>query len=140
MNTHNQTETVSKTRLWTARVMTTIAALFLLLDSGMKLLQSPEAVAGTVALGYPAGVLLWLGIVQLVCVILYLIPRTSIVGAIMLTGYLGGAIATHVRVESPMFTHTLFPIYLAALLWGAIILRETRPILGLRGTPKVAAI
>jgi hypothetical protein len=68
----------------------------------------------------------WIGIIELVCLVLYLVPRTSILGGILLTGYLGGAIATHVRISSPVLTHTLFPVYVALLLWGGLYLRETR--------------
>lgn len=71
-------------------------------------------------LGYPAGVVLGLGLLELVCLVLYLIPSTSVLGAVLRTGYLGGAIATHVRVGSPLLSHTLFPIWVAALLWGGL--------------------
>jgi hypothetical protein len=67
-----------------------------------------------------------IGIIQLACLVLYLIPRTSILGAILLTGYLGGAVATHVRIESPLFTHILFPIYVGLFIWGALVLRNDR--------------
>jgi hypothetical protein len=67
-----------------------------------------------------------IGLLELVCLVLYVIPRTSVLGAILLTGYLGGAVATHVRVGSPMLTHVLFPIYVAALVWGGLFLREAR--------------
>ena len=70
--------------------------------------------------------MLWIGIIELACLVLYLTPRTSVVGSLLLTGYLGGAVATHVRISSPLLTHTLFPIYVAVLLWGGLYLRETR--------------
>jgi hypothetical protein len=92
----------------------------------MKLLQLPVAVEGTVQLGYPANTIFPIGVIQVVCLIAYLIPRTSPIGAILWTGYLGGAIATHVRVGSPLFTHVLFPIYVAALLWSGLWLRDGR--------------
>ena len=126
METLIQTEPISKTRLWTARIMTGIAALFLFMDSMVKVLLLPPAVEGAAQLGYSENVVFWLGIVLLFCVILYLIPRTSIIGAILMTGYLGGAIATHLRLGSPLFSHTLFPLYVAALVWGPILLRERR--------------
>ena len=78
------------------------------------------------ALGYPADTVLWIGMIELVCLALYLVPRTAVLGAILLTGHLGGAIATHVRVGSPLLSHTLFPIYVALLLWGGLYLREPR--------------
>ena len=89
-------------------------------------MQLPPALEGTTQLGYPASVVLPIGIVELVCVVVSVIPRTSVLGAILLTGYLGGAIATHVRVGSPFLTHTFFPIYVAALIWGGLFLREER--------------
>ena len=70
--------------------------------------------------------MLTIGLIELVCLALYLIPRTSVLGALMLTGYLGGAIATHVRIGSPLPTHTLFPIYVALMVWGGLYLRESR--------------
>jgi hypothetical protein len=113
-------------RVWTGRILSGLAVAFLAMDASMKLLGVKEAVEGTVTLGYPASVLFGLGAVQAICLALYSIPRTAVVGAVLWTGYLGGAIATHVRVESPLFTHTLFPIYVAALLWGGLWLRDPR--------------
>jgi len=111
---------------WTGRVLSGVAVLFLALDAVMKLLVVPAAVQGTKDLGYPVSVIFTLGVVQAVCLILYVIPRTSILGAILWTGYLGGAIATHVRVGNPLFTHVLFPVYVAMLLWGGLWLRDRR--------------
>ncbi|HKS21865.1 MAG TPA: DoxX family protein [Thermoanaerobaculia bacterium] len=113
-------------QVWTGRVLSGVAVLFLAMDATMKVLQVPAAVEGTMKLGYPAGVLLPLGIVQLVCLAAYVIPRTRILGAILWTGYLGGAVATHVRVGDPLFSHILFPVYVAALLWGGLALRDAR--------------
>ena len=121
-----QTAAVSKGSLWAGRIMSALAALFLLLDGVMKLVKPAPVVEATVQLGFPESVIFGLGIVLLVCVILYVIPRTSILGAIMLTGYLGGAVATQVRVGHPLFSHTLFPVYVAALVWGGLFLRESR--------------
>ena len=92
----------------------------------MKLVKPEPVVKATVELGYPESVIMTIGIVLLVCVILYVIPRTSVLGAILLTGYLGGAIATHVRVGNPLFSHILFPVYLAVLVWGGLFLRDPR--------------
>jgi hypothetical protein len=96
------------------------------MDAVMKLMRVPAAVKGTMDLGYSAGVLVPLGIIQLVCLTLYLIPRTRVLGAILWTGYLGGAVATHVRIGNPLFSHILFPVYVAALLWGGLYLRDVR--------------
>ena len=77
-------------------------------------------------LGYPRDIVFTLGVILLSCVAAYVVPRTSVLGALLLTAYLGGAVATHVRVENPLFTHVLFPTYLAAFLWGGLILRDAR--------------
>ena len=114
------------TRLWTGRVLTGLAGAFLLVDSAGKLAQLRPVVEGSVALGYPPTVVFGLGVVLVACTILYLLPRTATVGAVLLTGYLGGAIATHVRVGNPLFSHTLFPIYVAMLIWGGLYLRDSR--------------
>jgi hypothetical protein len=112
--------------VWAGRVLSGLVALFLLFDGVVKVLALPIAVEGTTQLGYPASVVVGIGIVELVCLVVYLIPATSIFGAILLTGYLGGAIATHVRVGSPLGTHVLFPIYVAVLVWGGLFLRSRR--------------
>jgi ABC-type transport system involved in cytochrome c biogenesis permease component len=125
-NSNAQSAPLSKGRMWTARIMSGLPALFLLVDAVGKLVKPAPVVQGTVQLGYPESVLLGLGIVLLSCTVLYVIPRTAILGAILLTGYLGGAIATHVRVGSPLFSHILFPVYVAVLLWGGIYLRDER--------------
>ena len=118
--------TSSSKTIWIGRVLSALAILFLLFDCVIKLLQLPVAVEGTTQLGYPASVVLGIGVVELACLVLYVIPRTSVFGAILFTGYLGGAIATHVRIGSPLFTHVLFPIYVAVLLWGGLYAREDR--------------
>ena len=125
-NSDAQSVPLSKGRLWTGRIMSALPALFLLIDGVGKLVKPAPVVQGTVQLGYPESVLLGLGIVLLSCTVLYVIPRTAVLGAILLTGYLGGAVATHVRVGSPLFSHILFPVYLAVLLWGGFYLRDGR--------------
>ena len=125
-NSDAQSAPLSKGRLWTGRIMSALPTLFLFVDGVGKLVKPAPVVQGTVQLGYPESVLVGLGIVLLSCTVLYVIPRTAILGAILLTGYLGGAIATHVRVGSPLFSHILFPVYLAVLLWGGLYLRDER--------------
>jgi hypothetical protein len=100
--------------------------LFLLFDSAGKLLQVQPVIDGTLQLGYPRDSVFSLGVVLLSCVVAYAVPRTSALGAMLLTGYLGGAVATHVRVSNPLFSHILFPTYVAALIWGGLILRDAR--------------
>ena len=111
---------------WPGRILSGLSILFLLMDSAMKLVKTQAAIEGTVQLGYREGVLVPLGIVLLGCVILYAIPRTAVLGAILLTGYLGGAVATHVRVGDPLFTHVLFPVYVGLMIWGGLYLRDVR--------------
>ena len=102
-NSNAQSEPLSKGRLWTARIMSGLPALFLLVDAVGKLVKPAPVVEGTLQLGYPESVILGLGIILLACTLLYIIPPTAILGAILLTGYLGGAVATHVRVGRAIF-------------------------------------
>lgn len=112
--------------IWTSRILSGLAVLFLLFDVSIKLMQSPMAIQGTTELGYPASAVFTIGLIELVCLVLYLIPPTAVLGAVLFTGYLGGAVATHVRIGNPLFSHQLFPLYVAALLWGGLYLREPR--------------
>ena len=112
--------------VWVGRAMSGFIVLFLAFDAAIKLLRVPAAVDGTRQLGYPESVVLPLGILQVVLLIAYLVPRTAILGAVLWTGYLGGAIATHVRIGNPLFSHVLFPIYVAAFLWVGLWLRDRR--------------
>ena len=117
---------VSGAARWAGRIMSGIPALFLLLDGAMKLVKPAPVVEGTIALGYPEAAITPLGVVLLASVALYLFPRTALLGAILLTAYLGGAVSAHVRVGHPLLSHTLFPTYLGALLWGGLWLRDRR--------------
>jgi len=121
----SRTQAVKSTKaVWAGRVLSGLAVLFLIFDASVKVLKSPFAIEATTQLGYPESVVVTLGLIQIACLIVYLIPNTSVLGSILWTGYLGGAVATHVRVASPLFTHTLVPIYLAALLWLGLWLRD----------------
>jgi uncharacterized protein YjeT (DUF2065 family) len=120
-----QTAPVSRKRLWAGRIISALPALFLIFDGIMKLVKPAPVVEATVRLGYPESVIVGMGIVLLACTVLYLIPRTAILGAILLTGYLGGAVATHVRVGEGLFP-VLFPVVFGALLWGCLWLRDER--------------
>ena len=117
---------MTRIQLWSGRVLSALAVLFLLFDVTLHLLRPSFVIEGTKQVGFPVDVILPLGIIQLVCLILYVIPRTAVLGAILWTGYLGGAVATHVRVADPLFSHILFPTYVAMLLWGGLWLREQR--------------
>jgi len=108
------------------RIITGIAVAFMTFDITMKLAQVREAIEGTVQLGFSPSVVLPLGLIQLACLILYVIPRTAPLGATLLTAYLGGAVAIHVQQGNPMFTHMLSPVYVAMFLWGGLYLRDAR--------------
>jgi hypothetical protein len=115
-----------KKRPWAGIIVSALPVLFLLMDAVGKFVAPAPVVEGTVQLGYSTSVILPLGIVLLLSTALYIVPRTSVLGAILLTGYLGGAVATHVRIDNPLFTHTLFPVYLGVLLWLGLFLRDAR--------------
>jgi hypothetical protein len=116
----------SKGAVWTGRVLSTIISLLLGFDATMKLLQIAPVLKASAQLGYSAHAVFGIGVVLAVCVTLYAVPRTAVFGALLLTGYLGGAIATHVRAGDPLFTHVLFPIYVAAVAWAGLLLRDAR--------------
>lgn len=115
----------SKAMLWTGRVLSFLPALFLLVDAVMKFVKPEPVVKGTVELGFSESVIVPLGVVLLISVLLYLYPRTSVLGGILLTGYLGGAVATHVHAGHGAF-EILFPVFFGALLWLGLVLRDVR--------------
>jgi hypothetical protein len=121
-------DTISKSARWSGRVLSGVVILFLLLDGGMKRLPLSIVTETMDKMGYGAsdGLARSLGLITIVCTLVYAVPPTSILGAILLTGYLGGAIASHVRIDSPLFTHTLFGVYLGLMLWGGLWLRDGR--------------
>jgi hypothetical protein len=113
--------------LWTGRVLTGLFALFILGASvAPKLLQLPIADETMAQLGWPPGYVLMIGMIELACLVLYLIPRTSVLGAVLMMGLLGGAIATQIRAGSPLFSHILFSVYLGLFMWGGLWLRDPR--------------
>jgi hypothetical protein len=114
---------VSKVGVWSGRIVSALVIVFMLFDGGIKVLKLAPAVEGTTRLGYPAGLVLPIGIVALGCTLLYAIPKTTILGAILLTGYMGGATATQVRLEDPWF---FFPVAIGGLAWLGIFLRDER--------------
>jgi len=122
----NKMESISKRALWAGWILSGIPILLLLMDAVGKFVKPEPVVTGTVALGYSESVILPLGIVLLICTILYAVPQTAVLGAILLTGYLGGAVATHVRIGNPVFTHMLFPVYLGIMIWLGLYLRDLR--------------
>lgn len=117
---------MSRKTNWTGWGATALVSSLLLLDASGKLLEVAPVVKGTTELGYPAALVLTIGIIELLCIVAYLVPVTSALGAVLLTGYLGGAIATHLRIGSPLLTHVLSPIYVAVFVWGGLYLRDER--------------
>lgn len=109
---------------WTGYILSGLAVLFLLFDAIGKILKPAVVVEGTLELGYPESVITGIGITLLICTLLYVWSRTAILGAILLTAFLGGAVATHVRVGNPLFSHVLFPVYLGIFLWAGLYLRD----------------
>lgn len=113
-------------RRWTGFVITGLIALFMLFDAAMKFVTPKPVAEAFVRSGWPIDVSVTLGAMLLVSTILYLIPRTAVLGAILLTGYLGGAVAANLRLHNPWFSNTLFPVYFGILVWGALWLRDSR--------------
>jgi len=114
-----------KTTIWAGRILSAFAMLFLAFDSLIKVLNLAPAVEATTQLGYGASVVITLGLLELICLAISVIPRTAIPGAILLTGYLGGAIATQVRAGSSLFS-VIFPVIIGALIWGGLFLRDAQ--------------
>lgn len=127
----------SRGRLWAGRIITALPALFLLMDGVAKLFKPAPVVQGTLQLGFTEAVIAPLGILLTACTVLYLIPRTAVLGAVLLTGYLGGAVATHVRAD-PSWFPILFPVMMGALVWCGLWLRDNRlrSMLPLTGAPR----
>jgi hypothetical protein len=119
------TNDISRTRLWIGRALTTLTGLFLVMDGGMKVLKPPFVVQATVQLGYPESAIVGTGVVLLICTVLYLVPRTAVLGAVLLTGYLGGAVAINVGAGQPVF-NIVFAVVFACIAWGGLWLRDTR--------------
>jgi len=117
---------ISKKNIWTGRIMSGLVVVFLSVDASLKVLKNQLAVEGDARLGYPENTVVGIGILLLLCTLLYAIPRTAILGAILLTGYLGGAVATHVRVGNPWLGYVLLPVYIGVLAWGGLFLRDPR--------------
>jgi hypothetical protein len=115
----------SRKGLWAGRIIAILATLFLLMDGIMKLFKPVVVVEATVRLGYPESEIVGIGVVLIACTVLYMIPRTMVLGAVLLTGYLGGAVASNVRARQGWF-NTLFPVLFGVLIWGSVWLRESR--------------
>jgi hypothetical protein len=116
---------ITRTAIWSGRIVSWLAILFLLFDTVIKVLNLAPAVEATTQLGYAAELVAVIGLIELACLTLYAFPRTAILGAILLTGYLGGATATHVRAGSPLFS-LVFPLLIGAMVWAGLLLRDAR--------------
>lgn len=117
--------TVSKGSLWAGRIVSTILVLFMLFDGVTKVMKARQVIEATVRIGFPESTIVGIGIALLICTALYVIPQTSVLGAILLTGYLGGATAANVRAGTGLF-NTSFPVIFAVLVWLALFVRERR--------------
>jgi hypothetical protein len=118
----------SKSRLLTGRILSTLTILFLIMDIGFKFIRPipPQVMQSITQLGFQPSLLIAIGILLTICTVLYVIPATSVLGAVLLTGYLGGAVSVQVRVGNPLFGYVLFPVYVAVLMWAGLCLRESR--------------
>jgi hypothetical protein len=119
--------------VWTGRVLSGLAVAFLLFDAAGKLLRVAPVIEGSAKLGYPESTIVPIGVLLLAGVVLYLIPKTSVIGAIYLAAYLGGAVASHYRLGNPLATHVLFPVYVASFIWAGLALRNPRVMAVLTG-------
>jgi hypothetical protein len=111
--------------VWAGRVLSALAVVFLVFDGAIKLMKLPAVLDATVQLGFPLSSIVPIGLTLLVCTLIYAIPRTSVVGSVLLTGYLGGAVAAQARAGHPLF-ETVFPIIMAAVIWTGVFLRDRR--------------
>jgi hypothetical protein len=126
MNLSNRLEAgISKSRLWSGRVLSTLAILFMALDGGMKVFKPPFVVQATLQLGYPETAIVGIGLALLISTLLYAIPRSAIFGAILMTAYLGGAVASGVRIGAPLF-NIVFPIVFGVVVWASLAMRNPR--------------
>lgn len=126
MTLDTQAAAVSRSALWSARILSALVALFLLFDAVGHITKPAPVVDAFARLGYPISTSLGIGILELLCLVVYVIPRTEVLGAVLLTGVLGGAVATHLRVGSPLFEAYIFPLLVGLFVWGGIWLRDVR--------------
>ena len=122
----SQAAPISKGQLWAGRILSGIAVLFMLFDTVIHAMKPPAVIQGFAQIGFPLGIAIPLSTIEFIAIVLYVIPRTSAFGAILLTGYLGGAVAAQVRIGAPLFSTVLAPIYVALFLWGGLYLRDER--------------
>lgn len=111
---------------WAGRVLSGLPVAFLIFDAAIKFAHPAFVTEAAARIGFPDSLTVPLGVILSACLALYVVPRTAVLGAVLLTGYLGGAVAIHLRVGDPLFSHTLFPIYFGVMLWGGLYLRDAR--------------
>jgi hypothetical protein len=118
----------SKSRILTGRILSTLTVLFLIMDIAFKFVRPvpPQVLQSMAQLGFQPGLLTGIGILLLLCTMLYVVPATSVLGAVLLTGYLGGAVSLHLRVGNPLLGYVLFPVYVGVLMWAGLCLRDPR--------------
>jgi hypothetical protein len=140
MQSGSHTAPISKKSRWAGRIISGLVVLFLLFDGITKVMKVAPVMEASARLGFPANMIVGIGIVLLACTVVYVVPRTSILGAILLTGYLGGAVVTQFRAGSALFSEALFPVYFGVLVWAGIYLRDgrLRALIPLR-SPKAAS-
>jgi len=126
MNTSSQMDATPAAMLWTGRVMSGLVIAFLIFDVGIKLIGLPIVAETMVQIGWPAAMGFTIGVIEAICLVLYVVPQTAVLGAILWTAVLGGAVATHLRIADPLFSHTLFGVYLGLLMWGGVFFRDAR--------------
>ena len=126
MTSNSDAAPPSKALLWTGRALSGLVVLFLLLDASMKLLDLPVVGESMAKLGWPTSLDRLIGLIEAACLILYAVPRTSVLGAVAMTGLLGGAIASHLRMGDPLVSHVLFGVYVGLMAWGGLYLRDDR--------------
>ena len=126
MDNAAQAVPIPKGQLWTGRVLSTIAVLFMLFDTIIHAMRGPQVVQGFAQLGFPLSIAIPLSTIEFIGIVLYVFPRTSVLGAILLTGYLGGAVAAQVRIGAPLLGFVLAPVYVALFLWVGLYLRDER--------------
>jgi hypothetical protein len=117
---------ITRGAVWTGRIISGFAVLFMLFDSITKIMRNSYVIKASANLGYPVSAIPVIGMILFACVVVYAIPRTSIIGAVLLTGYLGGAVASNLRISTPLFSNILFPVYFGILVWGGLYLRNRR--------------
>lgn len=124
MQTKDPRPAPNRKRLWAGRIITAVVALFLVVDATIKVMRIEAVIQAFEQIGWPTDLAFPIGVILLACVVVYLVPRTAVLGAVLLTGYLGGAVSAQLRIEAPLLGFTLFPVYVGVLVWLGLYLRD----------------